>query len=36
MGHLTLTAATVTELQAKARAACQILGIEPLPDWKAP
>jgi 5-(carboxyamino)imidazole ribonucleotide synthase len=36
MGHLNLTAATVAELQAKARAACQILGIAPLPDWPAP
>jgi 5-(carboxyamino)imidazole ribonucleotide synthase len=36
MGHLTLTAATVAELQANAWAACQILGIAPLPDWPAP
>ena len=36
MGHLNLTAATVAELQANARAACQILGIAPLPDWPAP
>jgi 5-(carboxyamino)imidazole ribonucleotide synthase len=35
MGHLTLTAATVAELQANARAACHILGIAPLTDWPA-
>jgi len=36
MGHLTLTAATVVEVQAKALAACRVLGIEPLPAWLAP
>jgi hypothetical protein len=36
MGHLTLTAATVAELQANALSTCQILGITPLPDWPAP
>jgi len=36
MGHLTLTAATVAEVQAHALSACQMLGIEPLPGWLAP
>ena len=36
MGHLTLTAATVAEVQAKALVACRLLGIEPLPGWLAP
>ena len=36
MGHLTLTAATVVEVQASALAACRMLGIEPLPAWLAP
>jgi 5-(carboxyamino)imidazole ribonucleotide synthase len=36
MGHMTLTAATVAQVQAKALAACRLLGIEPLPGWLAP
>jgi 5-(carboxyamino)imidazole ribonucleotide synthase len=36
MGHLTLTATTVVEVQANALAACRVLGIEPLPAWLAP
>ena len=36
MGHLTLTAATVAEVQANALAACRILGMAPLPAWPAP
>ena len=36
MGHLTLTAASVAQVQAKALAACRLLGIEPLPGWLAP
>ena len=36
MGHLTLTAATVAQVQAKALVACRVLGIEPLPGWSAP
>jgi 5-(carboxyamino)imidazole ribonucleotide synthase len=36
MGHLTLTSATVAEVQARALAACRMLGIEPLPAWLAP
>ena len=35
MGHMTLTAATVAQVQAKALAACRLLGIEPLPGWLA-
>jgi 5-(carboxyamino)imidazole ribonucleotide synthase len=33
MGHLTVTAPTVREARAKARKACRLLGIAPLPGW---
>ena len=35
MGHMTVTAASVAQVQAKALAACRLLGIEPLPGWLA-
>jgi 5-(carboxyamino)imidazole ribonucleotide synthase len=36
MGHLTISAATVVEVKARALLACRLLGIEPLADWLAP
>lgn len=33
MGHLNITGASVAEVQATARAACAVLGLDPLPTW---
>ena len=33
MGHLNITGATITQVQATARQAAQLLGIAPLPHW---
>jgi 5-(carboxyamino)imidazole ribonucleotide synthase len=33
MGHLNITGASVAEVQATARAACALLGLEPLSTW---